>query len=45
MEIDDTVQALANIRQSIDTWVPQTPTRSDALIADSNDLSCLIGML
>ena len=38
MEIDDTVQALANIRQSIDTWVPQRTTRPDALIADLNDL-------
>lgn len=38
MEIDDTIQALAAIRQSIDTWVPQTTTHPDVLIADLNDL-------
>jgi hypothetical protein len=38
MEIDDTIQALAKIRQSIDTWVPQSTTRPDVLIADLNDL-------
>ncbi len=38
MEIDDTIQTLVKIRQSIDTWVPQTTTRPDALIADLNDL-------
>jgi hypothetical protein len=38
MEIDDTIQTLAKVRRSIDTWVPQTTTRPDALIADLNDL-------
>jgi hypothetical protein len=38
MEIDDTIQTLTKIRQSIDTWVPQTTTRPDGLIADLNDL-------
>jgi hypothetical protein len=38
MEIDDTIQTLAKIRQAIDTWVPQRTTRPDALIADLNDL-------
>ncbi len=38
MEIDDTIQALVKIRQSIDTWVPERTTRPDALIADLNDL-------
>jgi len=38
MEIDDTIQTLAQIRQAIDTWVPQRTTRPDALIADLNDL-------
>lgn len=38
MEIDDTIQTLARIRQAIGTWVPQTTTRPDALIADLNDL-------
>jgi hypothetical protein len=38
MEIDDTIQMLAKIRQSIDKWVPQTTARPDALIADLNDL-------
>jgi len=38
MEIDDTMQALVKIRQSIDTWVPRRTTRPDALIADLNDL-------
>ena len=38
MEIDDTIQTLAEVRQSIDSWVAQTTTRPDALIADLNDL-------
>jgi len=38
MEIDDTIQTLVKIRQSIDKWVPQRTTRPDALIADLNDL-------
>jgi hypothetical protein len=38
MEIDDTIQTLVKIRQSIDSRVPQTTTRPDALIADLNDL-------
>jgi hypothetical protein len=38
MEIDDTIQTLAQIRQSLDARVPQTITRPDALIADLNDL-------
>jgi len=38
MRIDDTIQTLVRVRQSIDTWVPQTGTRPDALIADLNDL-------
>jgi hypothetical protein len=38
MEIRDTIQVLAKIRQSIDTWVPRRTTRPDALIADVNDL-------
>ena len=38
MEIDDTIQTLAKIRQAIDTWVPQRTARPDALIADLNDL-------
>ena len=38
MKIDDTIEALVKIRQSIDTWVPQRTTRPDALIADLNDL-------
>jgi len=38
MEIDDTIEALVNIRRSIDTWVPQRTARPDALIADLNDL-------
>ena len=37
MEIDDTIQMLAKVRQSIDTWVPRKTTRPDALIADLND--------
>jgi len=32
MEIDDTIQTLTKIRQSIDKWVPQRTTRPDALI-------------
>jgi hypothetical protein len=38
MEIEDTIQALVKVRQSIDTWVPRRTTRPDALIADLNDL-------
>jgi len=38
MEIDDTLQTLAKIRQSLDTRVPQPTTRPDGLIADLNDL-------
>jgi len=38
MRIDGTIQTLVKVRQSIDTWVPQTSTRPDALIADLNDL-------
>ena len=38
MRIDDTIQTLVKVRQSIDTWVPQRTTRPDALIADVNDL-------
>jgi hypothetical protein len=36
MRIDDTIQTLVKVRQSIDTWVPQRTTRPDALIADLN---------
>jgi hypothetical protein len=38
MEIDDTIQTLTGVRQSIDTWAPKTTTRPDVLIADLNDL-------
>ena len=38
MEIDDTIQTLAKIRQAIETWVPRRTTRPDALITDLNDL-------
>ena len=38
MRIDNTIQALAKVRRSIDTWVPRRTTRPDALIADLNDL-------
>ena len=38
MKIDDTIQSLARVRESIDKRVPRTPTRPDALIADLNDL-------
>ena len=38
MEIDDTIQMLTKIRQSIDKWVLQTDTRPDDLIADLNDV-------
>ena len=37
MEIDETIQMLAKVCQSIDTWVPRRTTRPDALIADLND--------
>ena len=38
MEIDDTIQTLTKIRQSIDKWIPHRRTCPDALIADLNDL-------
>jgi len=38
MEIDNTIQTLTQMRQSLGTRVPQTTTRPDALIADLNDL-------
>ena len=38
MEIENTIQSLVKVRQSIDTWVPRRTTRPDALIADLNDL-------
>jgi hypothetical protein len=38
MRIDDTIQTLVKVRQSIDTWVPQRTTRPDALIADLNNV-------
>jgi hypothetical protein len=38
VEIDDTIETLARIRQSIDKWAPQTTTRPDALVANLNDL-------
>ncbi|MHC4521357.1 MAG: hypothetical protein ACYTAS_22405 [Planctomycetota bacterium] len=38
MQVDNTIEALAKIRQSIDPWVPQRSTRPDALIGDLNDL-------
>ena len=38
MEINNTIQALAQVRKSIDTWVPERTTRPDALIADLNEL-------
>jgi hypothetical protein len=38
MEIEDAIQTLVKVRQSISTWVPRTPTRPDALVADLNDL-------
>jgi len=38
VEIDETIQTLVNVRQSIDKWVPRTSTRPDALIADLNEL-------
>jgi len=38
MEIDNTIEALVKVRQSIDAWVPKRTTRPDALITDLNDL-------
>lgn len=38
MGIDDTIQTLTGVRQSIDTWTPKATTRPDVLIADLNDL-------
>jgi hypothetical protein len=38
MGIDDTIQMLARIRQSMDKWVQQSTSRPDALIAELNDL-------
>ncbi len=32
MEIDDTIQALVKIGESIDTWVPERITRPDVLL-------------
>ena len=38
MKIDATIQTLAKIRQSVDTWAPQAIASPDALIADLNDI-------
>lgn len=38
MEIEDTIQTLTRIRQSIVTWVPKRTTSPDALIEYLNDL-------
>ena len=38
MEIDDIIQTLVKIRQSMDKGIPHTITRPDGLIADLNDL-------
>jgi len=38
MDIDDTIGTLVKVRQSIDSWVAQTTTRPDVLIADLNGL-------
>ncbi len=38
MEIDDTIQMLTRIRQSIDTWVPKRTAGPDALIAHLDKL-------
>jgi len=38
MEIENTIQTLTRIRQSIDTWVPKQTTSPDALIEYLNDL-------
>jgi len=38
MEIDDTIETLAKVRQSIDKWVPQGTIPPDALIGALNDL-------
>jgi len=38
MEIGDTIQTLAQVRQSIETWIPRRTARPDALIGDLNDL-------
>jgi hypothetical protein len=38
VEIDDTIQVLVRMRESVDKWAPRTTTRPDALIADLNDL-------
>jgi hypothetical protein len=38
MEINDTIQTLIQIRQSLDARVPPATTRPDALIAGLNDL-------
>jgi hypothetical protein len=37
MGMDETIQMLAKVRQSIDTWAPRRTTRPDVLIADLND--------
>jgi hypothetical protein len=38
VEIDDAIQVLVRMRESVDRWAPRTATRPDALIADLNDL-------
>lgn len=38
MTIDVTIQTLVRVRRSIDSWVAQTTTRPDVLIADLNNL-------
>lgn len=38
MEINDTIQALSEVRQLADKWVGRTATRPDALIANLNDV-------
>jgi hypothetical protein len=37
MSIDDTIQTLVKVRQSIDPWVPERTTRPDALIAGASE--------
>ena len=38
MNIEDTIQTLVKVRQSIDKWVPQRSIRPDALVNHLNDL-------
>jgi hypothetical protein len=38
VEIDNTIQTLVKVRQSIDKWVPHGTIPPDALIADLNEL-------